>query len=68
MTKKRKRAKKRRSYEAKWLPSPQEIADEAKKIREENEASMKVSTTNHESHPTQFIKIPKVYKTPNFGN
>ena len=68
MTKKRKRAKKRRSHDVKWLPSPQEIADEAKKIREENEASMKVSTTNHESHPTQSIKIPKVYKTPNFGN
>jgi hypothetical protein len=53
--------------EAKYLPSPQEIAEESKKIREENEASMRVSTTKHESHPTQIIKIPKVYKTPTFG-
>jgi len=65
---KRKKAKGRRLFEARYTPSPQEIADEAKKIREENEALMKVSTTNHESHPTQSIKMPKVYKTPNFGN
>lgn len=66
MTKRKKKPKRKRQFEAKWLPSPQEIAEEAAKIREENMANHKVTTTCHEDGKIFSIKTPHVYKTPDF--